>query len=150
MPLKTQIDEAIKTAMRAKEADALRALRAIKSAILLAETAEGRPNGELSETEEMQLLTKQAKQRRDSIAQFDANGREDLAAIERAELAVIEGFLPKALSPNELETELRAIIAELGVSGPAALGQVMKTASGRLAGRADGKAISEMVRKLLA
>ena len=148
MPLKDRIDTEIKDAMRAKDQAALRALRAIKSAILLAETAEGH-TGPLTEAEEMKLLTKQAAQRRDSISQFEANGRADLAVGEKEELAVIERYLPKALTPDELEAEVKRLIAEAGATGPADLGKVMKLASPALAGRADGKAISETVKRLL-
>lgn len=151
MQLKEKLDQQIKEAMKAKEAATLRALRALKSAVLLAETAEGHAHGTpLTEQAEMQLLQKQAKQRRDSITQFEASGRADLALVEQEELAVIETFLPKALSPAELEAELRRIIAETGASGPAGLGQVMKAAQAQLAGRADGKSISETAKRLLA
>jgi uncharacterized protein YqeY len=151
MPLKETIDNNIKEAMKAKDQVGLRALRAIKSAILLAETAEGRtPGAPLTQAEEMQLLMKQAKQRKDSIEQFKANGRTDLATGEEEELVVIEKFLPKTLSPAELEAEVKKIIAEAGAKSPADMGKVMKLATPALAGRADGKAISDAVKKLLA
>lgn len=150
MSLKERIGEDIKTAMKAKDQAALRALRAVKSAILLAETAEGRnPDAPLTEAEELQLLQKQVKQRRDSVEQFTANGRADLAQTELEEAEVIARYLPQALSEAELETALLAIIAQVGAVGVQDLGKVMKEASTRLAGRADNKAVSELTRKLL-
>lgn len=139
----------MKTAMRSKDKTALTALRAIKSAILLAETAEGRSPGPLSDDEGMKLLIKQAKQRRDSAAQYRDNGRADLAEVEEAELAVVEKFLPQQLSAEEIEAEVKAIIAETGASSMKDMGRVMGVASKKLAGRADGKAISGIVKQLL-
>jgi uncharacterized protein len=150
MSLKETLDNRIKDAMRSKDQAALRALRAVKSAIMLVETSEGRAPGPLSQDEEMAVLLKQAKQRKDSIEQFDKAGRDDLSVGEREELAIIEGFLPKALTPEELEAEVKAIIAEVGASSPKDMGKVMGVASKRLAGRADGKLVSEAVKKLLA
>lgn len=150
MSLKEKVDSEIKEAMKAKNQGALRALRAIKSAILLAETAEGRAEEPLSADEEMTLVMKQAKQRKDSIEQFRSNDREDLAAKEEEELVVIEKFLPAQLSPEELKAEVEAIIAEVGASSMADMGKVMGMATKKLAGRTDGKAISELVRSLLA
>ena len=149
MTLKETINNEIKDAMRAKDAMALTALRAIKSAIILVETAEGNTGGELTADEEMKLLIKQAKQRKDSIEQFRKNGREDLAAQEESELAIIEKYLPKALSNEELEAEIKAIIAETGATSAKEMGKVMGVASKKLAGKADGKLISEMVKSLL-
>jgi uncharacterized protein YqeY len=150
MSLKERIGEDIKAAMKAKDQAALRALRAVKSAILLAETAEGRnPDAPLTEAEELQLLQKQVKQRRDSAEQFTANGRADLAQAELEEAEVIARYLPQALTEDELETALRAIIAQVGAVGVQDLGKVMKEASTQLAGRADNKAVSELTRKLL-
>lgn len=149
MSLKERIEQDIKEAMRAKAQTRLLALRAIKSAILLLLTSEGRTNPELTAEEELQILVKQAKQRRDSIEQFHNNGRADLAEKEEAELAVIEEYLPKKLSESELEDALKAIIAELGASGPKEMGKVMGIASKRLQGQADGKLISEKVKALL-
>ncbi len=150
MSLKETINNDIKDAMRAKEQSVLLALRAIKSAILLAETAEGRPQGtELTDAEFMQVLIKQAKQRKDSIESFRKNNRIDLAEKEEVELAVIERYLPKQLSAEELEAEIHAIIAEVGATGVKDLGKVM-AATKRLAGRADGKTISEKVKQILA
>ena len=149
MGLKVKIDAAIKAAMLAKEQNKLLALRSIKSLILLEETKEG-GSGELSEEAEMKLLNKAAKQRRDSLEIYKTQGRADLAEKEQAELAVIEEFLPKQLSPSELEAKVKEIIASTGASGPGDMGKVMGTASKSLAGLADGKSISETVKRLLA
>jgi uncharacterized protein len=148
MGLKTQIDEAIKTAMKAKDPDTLRALRSIKSLILLAETAEGK-SGELTADEEMKLLTKAAKQRRDSAEIYKQQNREDLLKKEVEELAIIEQFLPKALSDEELTAKLQEIIARVGAASAKDMGKVMGVASKELAGLADGKKISETVKSLL-
>jgi uncharacterized protein YqeY len=150
MSLKETLDNRIKDAMRSKDQAALRALRAVKSAIMLVETSEGRTPGPLSADEEMAVLLKQAKQRKDSIEQFVKAGREDLAVGEREELVIIEEFLPKALTAEELEAEVKALIAEVGATSAKDLGKVMGVASKRLAGRADGKLVSETVKKLLA
>jgi uncharacterized protein YqeY len=150
MSLKETLDNRIKDAMRSKDTIALRALRAVKSAIMLVETSEGRTPGPLSTDEEMAVLMKQAKQRKDSIEQFEKAGREDLAVGEREELAIIDGFLPKALTAEEIEAEVKSIIAEVGATTAKDMGKVMGVASKRLAGRADGKLVSEMVKKLLA
>ncbi len=149
MGLKVKIDAAIKAAMLAKEQNKLLALRSIKSLILLEETKEG-GSGELSEEAEMKLLNKAAKQRRDSLEIYKTQGRADLAEKEQAELAVIEEFLPKQLSPAELEAKVRELIASTGASGPGDMGKVMGAASKSLAGLADGKSISETVKRLLA
>jgi hypothetical protein len=148
MPLKTRIDQDIKEAMKAKDQAALLALRAIKSAILLEETSEGR-SGDLTEADEMRILGKQVKQRRDAAEQFRKGGRAELAEKEDAEANVIERYLPKGLSPEELEAEVKALIAESGAASIKEMGKVMGLAAQRLAGRADNKAISELVRKLL-
>jgi uncharacterized protein len=148
MTLKDRISEDIKTAMKSRDQAALRALRAIKSAILLAETASGAAEN-LSEDEEMKLLTRQAKQRRDSIEQFEQNGRADLAVTEREELEVIERYLPKQMSEDEIRAELKAIIAQAGASGAGDIGKVMGLASKAMAGKADGKMINQIARALL-
>ena len=149
MSLKSTIDQDIKTAMKAKDQVSLRALRAIKSQIILAETAEGRGDEPLSEAEEMKLLAKQAKQRRDSWQQFKDNGRDDLAQTEKEELEVIEKYLPKALSAEEIEAEVKKIIAQTGASSMKDMGKVMGMASKAMAGKADGKAISQIVKQIL-
>lgn len=148
MALEQDVMAQLKTAMLSKNEAALRALRAIKSAILLAKTSEGKKD-DLTSDDEMKLLQKLAKQRKDSLEMFEAQGREDLAVKEREELAIIETFLPKALTPDELKAALQQIIAEVGASGPGDLGKVMGVASKALAGKADGKAISAMVKELL-
>ena len=148
MSLKATIESEIKQAMLNKDKDRLRALRAIKSQILLAETEKG-GGGDLSEDTEMKLLTKAAKQRRDSITVFEEQGRDDLAATEKSELEVIESFLPKQLSAQEVENEVKKVIEEVGASGPQDMGKVMGAATKKLAGQADGKAISAAARKLL-
>ena len=150
MSLKTTIDEAIKEAMKAKEQDRLRALRAIKSMILLAETSEGRTGTDLSTDEEMKLLAKAAKQRRDSADIYKQQNREDLLQKELDELTVIESFLPKALSDEELKAKLQEIIARVGATSAKDMGKVMGVANKELAGQADGKRISETVKALLA
>lgn len=149
MSLETTVNEQIKAAMLARDEAGLRALRAIKAAILLAKTSEGASGG-MGTDEEVRLLQRLVKQRRDSLEIFEKQGREDLAVKEREEIAVIERFLPKSLSSEELLAELRAVIAEAGASSPADMGKVMGVATKRLAGRADGRAISEGVKSLLA
>ncbi len=147
MSLEHNITEAIKTAMREKDKTALDALRAVKAQILLLKTeAKG---AEVSEEQEIAILQRMIKQRKDSFEQFSAQGRTDLAEVETAQTAVIEKFLPKQLSAEELETEIRSIIAETGAESMKDLGKVMGTASKTLAGKSDGKSISEMVKKLL-
>lgn len=149
MSLETTVNEQIKAAMLARDEAGLRALRAIKAAILLAKTSEGASGG-MSAEEEMRLLQRLVKQRRDSLDIFEKQGREDLAVKEREEISVIERFLPESLSEEELHAELRAVIAETGASSPADMGRVMGVATKRLAGRADGQAISKAVKTLLA
>ena len=149
MSLEAKVMEEIKTAMRAKDEAALRTLRAIKAAILIEKTSANASNT-ISEADEIKMLQKMAKQRRDSLEIFTQQNREDLAVKEREELAIIERFLPKQMSQEELQAELKAIIAEVGASSPADMGKVMGAASKRLAGKADGKAISENVKQLLA
>ena len=148
MSLKSEIEQQIKRAMLDKQKDRLRALRAIKSAILLAETEKGAGDG-LTEDAEIKLLQKAAKQRRDSIDIYVTQGREDLATTEKEELAVIEEFLPKQLSEDEIEKEVQAIIGDVGASGPQDMGKVMGAATKKLAGKADGKVISSVARRLL-
>jgi len=137
----------MKQAMKAKDEAALRTLRAIKAAILLEKTSEG--GKEITEADEIKMLQKMAKQRRDSLDIFEKQNREDLAGKEREELAILERFLPKQMSADELKETLRGIIAQVGASSPADMGKVMGVASKQLAGQADGKAISEAVKQLL-
>ncbi len=148
MALKETIENGIKDAMRAKDADRLRTLRAIKSLILLEETS-GNQSGPLSADAEMKILMKAAKQRRDSLEVFKAQNREDLAEKEQVELTIIEEFLPKQLSEAELTEKIAAIIAQVGAAGPGDMGKVMGVATKQLAGLADGKAISAKVGELL-
>ena len=148
MSLKLTIENGIKDAMRAKDADRLRALRAIKSMILLEETSGSSADG-LSADAEMKILMKAAKQRRDSLEVYVAQNRPDLAEKEQAELAIIEEFLPKQLSDAELTVKITEIIASVGATSPADMGKVMGVASKQLAGLADGKAISVKVSELL-
>ena len=139
----------LKTAMLAKDEAALRSLRAIKAAILLVKTAEG-GTGSVSEDEEVKLLQKMVKQRKDSLEIFTQQNRPELAKKEAEEIAVIEKFLPKQLSAEEIKAELATIIAATGASSPADMGKVMGVASKQLAGKADGKTISTLVKELLA
>ncbi|MCE2779457.1 MAG: GatB/YqeY domain-containing protein [Algoriphagus sp.] len=148
MALKQRIESEIKSAMIAKDKVRLTALRAIKSLILLEETKEGY-SGSLSEEEELKLLTKAAKQRKDSAEIYEKQNRADLLEVELAELAVIQEFLPKALSEAELIQAIENIIDTCGASGPKDMGKVMGIASKELAGKADGKAIAEQVKALL-
>lgn len=148
MSLELTINGEIKTAMLAKQEATLRGLRAIKSAILLAKTADGQ-QGELSETDEIKILQKLAKQRKDSLEVFVQQHREDLAQKEREELEVIEKFLPKAMDAEELKARLKEIIATVGATSKADMGKVMGVASKQLAGLADGKTINAIVSELL-
>lgn len=149
MSLKQTIDADIKKAMLAQSKDELRALRSIKSMILLAETSEGAAGGDLPADAEIKLLTKAAKQRKDSAQVFGEQNREDLQKAELDELAVIERYLPKQLSIEEVTEKLKAIIEKVGAKTAADLGKVMGTATKELAGLTDGKTISETVKKLL-
>jgi uncharacterized protein len=148
MSLKNQIDGDIKNAMLARDKDKLRALRAIKSLILLAETEKG-VSESLSEEVELKLLTKAAKQRKDSFELFKAQGRPDLATIEEDELIVINTYLPKQLTEAEIKEELTKIISQIGAKGPQDMGKVMGAATKALAGKAEGKTISDLVKSLL-
>lgn len=147
MSLELTINEAIKTAMREKDKVALDSLRAVKSQILLLKTeAKG---AEVSAEQEIAILQRMIKQRKDSYEQFVAQNRTDLAEVEAAQMKVIEQFLPAQLTAEELEAEIKKIITETGAESIKDLGKVMGTASKALAGKSDGKSISEMVKKLL-
>lgn len=148
MSLQTKVMEALKEAMKAKDTVALESLRAIKSAILLAKTEAG-ASKELSEADELKLLQKLVKQRKDSAALYTQQGRNDLAEPELAQMAVIEKFLPAQLSEAEVEEALKGIIAQVGATSPKDMGKVMGAATKQLAGKADGKLISDIVKKLL-
>lgn len=138
----------MKDAMRAKDSNKLEALRAVKSAILLAQTDASGKNG-LNEEEELKLLQRLVKQRKESAAIYEEQGREDLAQPELDQAAVIEGFLPEQLSEEEIEAEVDKIIADTGANGMQDMGKVMGVASRELAGRADGKTISMVVKRKL-
>lgn len=148
MSLETNINDAIKKAMLAKDQVSLRGLRAVKSAIQLARTAEG-GGGELTEAQELQILQKLVKTRKDSIDIYNQQNRPDLAEKEQEEVAVIEPFLPKQLSAEELKAEIQKVIDETGASSMKDMGKVMGAANARLNGRADGRSISETVKALL-
>lgn len=149
MSLQTKVMDALKEAMKAKDTIALESLRAIKSAILLAKTEAGAA-AELAEEEELKLLQKLVKQRKDSAALYAQQGRNDLAEPELAQVAVIEKFLPKQLSEAEVTEAVKAIIAEVGATSAKDMGKVMGVATKRLAGKTDGKVISAIVKSLLA
>jgi hypothetical protein len=148
MSLKTKIEGEIKQAMLSQNKDRLRALRAIKSLILLAETEKGAKE-ELTEDAEMKLLQKAAKQRKDSLEVFVQQNREDLAEVERVELKIIEEFLPQQMSEADVEAAVKKIISEVNATGPQDMGKVMGAATKQLAGKADGKLISMLAKKLL-
>lgn len=147
MSLEIIITEAIKTAMKAKDRVALDSLRAVKSQIILLQT-EAR-GVEVTAEQEIAILQRMIKQRKDSYEQFTAQGRDDLAVVEEAQIKVIEQFLPSQLSSEELEVEIKQIISQTGAESMKDLGKVMGLASKNLAGKSDGKSISEMAKKLL-
>ena len=149
MSLQTKVMDALKEAMKAKDTIALESLRAIKSAILLAKTEAGAA-AELAEEEELKLLQKLVKQRKDSAALYAQQGRNDLAEPELAQVAVIEKFLPKQLLEAEVTEAVKAIIAEVGATSAKDMGKVMGVATKQLAGKTDGKVISAIVKSLLA
>jgi len=148
MSLEKTIMDKMKAAMKAKDQGALRTLRAIKSEILKAKTAEG-AGGDLSEADELKMLTKMAKQRRDSLAIFKEQGRDDLAQTEQEELSLIEEFLPEQMSEADVKSKLEAIIQKIGANSPKDMGKVMGLAIKEFAGAADGKLISKLVKELL-
>lgn len=148
MALQEQIDQEIKTAMLAKDNARLRGLRAIKAAILLAKTEKGPAEALTAETE-IKVLQKLAKQRRESAEIYEQQHRSDLYQIEMEELTVIESFLPKQLSQEEIEQAVRQIIADTGASSMKDMGKVMAAANQQLAGKADGKTVSAVVKALL-
>ena len=148
MALEQKVMAELKTAMLAKNEAALRGLRAIKAAIILARTSEG-ANGELLEADETKLLQKLVKQRKDSLTIYQQQNRADLAQKEEEEIAIIEKFLPQQLDEAALKAILTKIIAETGASSPADIGKVMGAATRQLAGQADGKTINAVARELL-
>jgi hypothetical protein len=149
MSLEVKIMAEMKDAMKSKNEAVLRALRAIKAEIIKAKTEPG-ANGEIDEATEQKFLQKMMKQRKDSLDIFVKQGREDLAEKEREEMAVIERFLPKQLTEAEIKEAVKNIIAETGASSAADMGKVMGLASKQLAGLADGKTISAIVKEMLA
>ena len=149
MTLENQIQEELKAAMKAKDAAKLTAIRGVKAAIMLAKTAEG-ATGELTDADVVKIIQKLVKQRKESAAQYTEAGRPELASAELAEVVVMEVFLPKQLTEAEIEERLKAIIAEVGATSAKDMGKVMGTATKALAGLADGRVISALVKKLLA
>jgi uncharacterized protein len=148
MSLEQKVMTDLKTAMLAKDEKSLRSLRAIKSAIIIAKTAEG-ASGEIKEEDEIKLLQKLVKQRKDSLEIYEKQNREDLAGKEREEISVIEKFLPKQMDKAELRTIIQKIIEETGASSPADMGKVMGLANKQLSGKAEGKTIAAIVKEIL-
>ena len=148
MDLFERVSEDIKNAMKAKDKVALETLRNVKKVFLEAKTAAG-ANDALADADALKIMQKLVKQGKDSAAIYVQQGRQDLADTELAQVAVIEKYLPKQMSAEELEAELKQIIAQVGAAGPKDMGKVMGVASKALAGKAEGRAISEAVKKLL-
>ena len=148
MALETQIQKDIMEAMKAKDTVRLNAVRSIKSAILLAKTAEG-ASKELTDADILKLIQKLSKQRKEAAEQYSAAGRQELADNELAEAEVLAAYLPKMLSEAEVEEKLKAIIAEVGATSMKEMGKVMGVASKQLSGQADGRVISAIVKQLL-
>jgi len=149
MSLITKIDQDIKQAMLAKQADKLRALRSVKSALLLAKTEKG-ASEEISEEAEIKVLQKLVKQRKESADIYQSQNRPDLYQIEKEEQEFIEAYLPQQMSREDVETYLKDVISRVGATSVKDMGKVMGTANKELAGKADGKTISEVVKQLLA
>jgi len=147
MSLETRITDDLKTAMKAKDQAALRSIRAVKAAIILTKT-DGSGN-ELDEAGEIKLIQKLVKQRQESLGIYEKQGREDLAVTEREEIEILQRYLPQQLSEDELRPIITDIISQTGASGMKDMGKVMGMASAKLAGQADGKTISTMVKQLL-
>jgi uncharacterized protein YqeY len=149
MTVQQQIDSDLKDAMRAKDAAKLGVLRMLKSAMKYAAIEKSGAEGELDDTEATQVIRKQVKQRQDSIESFEKGGRPELATKEKEELALLSAYLPQAMSAEELATAVRETIAETGATSRAQMGAVMKTLQTKLAGRADGKSLSQEVQRQL-
>jgi Uncharacterized conserved protein len=149
MTLQQRVDSELKDAMRAKDATKLGVLRMLKSALKYAAIAKSGPEAELSDTEAVQIIRKQAKQRQDSIESFEKGGRAELADKEKEELAILNSYLPQGMSPDELAKIVRETIAELGATSKAQMGAVMKALQAKAGGRADGKTVSTEVQKQL-
>ncbi len=148
MNLEQKVMDQMKTAMKAKDEVALRSLRALKSAILLEKTAAGGPK-EIREDDEIRMVQKMVKQRKDALAIYQSQGREDLAEKEQEEIQFLSQFLPEALSPEALEDAIRQIMKETGVHSPADKGKLIGLANQRLKGKAEGKTIAETVSRLI-
>src|SRR5215831_676189 len=149
MNLSERVDSDLKTAMREKNATKLGVLRMLKAAIMNAAIEKAGAQGKLNDADATQVIRKQAKQRQDSIESFEKGGRAELAAKEKEELALLNSYLPQAMSPEELAKVVRETIAELGATSKAQMGGVMKALQARVAGRADGKTLSAEVQKQL-
>jgi uncharacterized protein YqeY len=149
MTLANRIVEDMKTAMRAKDSAALNVIRALKSALKYAALEKGGADGELEDAEALQVVRREIKKRQDSVASYRQAGREDLAATEQAEIAVLENYLPAALPAGELEALVEAVIAELGATSKKDMGAVMKVLQERVAGRADNRSLSAAVAQRL-
>jgi uncharacterized protein YqeY len=149
MKIQERIDSDLKEAMRAKEATKLGVLRMLKSGLKYAAIEKSGADAELSEAEAIQVIRKQVKQRQDSIESFEKGGRAELAAKEKEELSVLNAYLPQAMSSDDLSKLVRETIAEVGATSKAQMGAVMKTVQAKVAGRADGKTISQEVQKQL-
>jgi uncharacterized protein YqeY len=148
MSLEQKVMGQLKTAMLAKDEAALRSLRAVKAAILLAKTSGG-ASGDLKEDEEVKILQKLVKQRKDSLEIFQQQNRTDLAKKEEEEIAIIEKFLPQQLSIEEIKQEIAKLMNETGASSPADMGKLMGAATKKLSAQADGKTISTIVKEML-
>jgi len=148
MTLSDQINEDIKSAMLAREKDKLEALRAIKSAIMLIKAQEG-GGAEMSAEDDIKLLQKLVKQRKDAAAIYEGQGREDLASVEHAQALVIEKYLPEQMSVEDVKAIIQAIITETGAAGIRDMGKVMGLASAKLAGKADNKTLAVLIKELL-
>ena len=149
MTLQESVDSDLKEAMRAKDATKLGVLRMLKSALKYATIAKSGAEAELSDVEAIQVIRKQAKQRQDSIESFEKGGRAELSEKEKEELAILNTYLPQAMSPDELAKVVRETIAQLGATSKAQMGVVMKALQGKVAGRADGKTLSTEVQRQL-
>ena len=149
MTLQQRVDSDLKEAMRAKNATKLNVLRMLKSALKYAAIAKSDAEAELSDTEAVQVIRKQAKQRQDSIESFEKGGRAELAEKEKEELAILNTYLPQGMTPDELAKVVRETIAELGATSKAQMGAVMKALQAKVGGRADGKTLSSEVQKQL-
>ncbi|MGI9088191.1 MAG: GatB/YqeY domain-containing protein [Chthoniobacterales bacterium] len=149
MTLAERIDADLKDAMRAKEANRLGVLRMLKSALKYSAIEKAGADGALDDSEATQVIRKQVKQRQDSIEQFEKGGRPELAAKEKEELAILTSYLPQAMSAEELAAAVQAAIAETGATSRAQMGAVMKVLQAKIAGRADGKTLSQEVQRQL-